>query len=208
MINPEVYAYFGSALLALSAFPQLVEIARDRRADGVSSTTWLITLAAIVAWMWYGVKTGSIPQLPGNAIGGLSAAAIVALTWKIRGHGWWVTWVPVTALVMALSIMLALTPSVASAAAGIGLATIGRAPQAVESWRCLRIRAQTSVSIPTWLMITVGQASWLVYGLLAGDVPVIWVNVIVGSGAALIVALEKIHPDRLPYDEAVGNRHR
>lgn len=208
VIHPEVYAYAGSALLAVSAVPQLARIVRERHADGVSVSTWLVTLAAIVSWMWYGVHTGSIPQLPGNAVAGATAAGIVGLAWRIQGRKRWSTWTPILATIAVISLVLAVGGADWSAGLGIGLAIIGRVPQTVDSWRSMRRRARTTVSVPTWLMIAAGQGLWLVYGLLQWDIPVIWVNVIIGSGAVGIVILEMIRPDRRPYDEALHRRQR
>lgn len=204
MIHPEVYAYLGSGLLAVAAVPQLLRIVRERHADGVSVSTWLVTLAAIVSWMWYGVHTGSMPQLPGNAVATLTAAGIVVLSWRLRGRGKLATWAPIVVLVCLLSTVLAFGGPGWSAAFGIGLAVIGRLPQTIESWRSMRLRARTTVSVPTWLLITIGQGLWLVYGLLYWDVPVIWVNIVVGLGALVIVVLEKMRPGRLPYEEALA----
>ncbi len=208
MIHPEAYAYAGSALLAVSALPQLARIVRERHADGVSVSTWLVTLAAIVSWMWYGVHTGSMPQLPGNAVAGVTAAAIVGLAWRIRGRGHWSTWAPILATIVGVSAISAGGGADWSAGLGIGLGIVGRVPQTVDSWRSMRKGARTTVSVPTWLMIAVGQGLWLVYGLLYWDVPVIWVNVIIGSGAVGIVILEMIRPDRRPYDEALHRSQR
>lgn len=68
------------------------------------------------------------------------------------------------------------------------LTTLAFVPQAVKAWRT---RSTHDLSLPTFLMLCLGIALWLAYGLLLGDLPLIAANTItfVFAGAILWVKL-------------------
>lgn len=65
-------------------------------------------------------------------------------------------------------------------------------PQVITTWKTRDVRG---ISLPTYLIITIGLALWLVYGLLKGDLPLIVANsvmvVLTTSIAAMKIAFTK-----------------
>ena len=72
----------------MSSFtPQLIKIAREKRADGVSLRTYVVTVIGFVLWIAYGVLLGSWPVAVSNAVCLLLAGAILALRWRYGEQG-------------------------------------------------------------------------------------------------------------------------
>ena len=69
-------------------------------------------------------------------------------------------------------------------------------PQVVRTWRT---RDVSGISLPTYLIITVGLALWLVYGLLRGDLPLTVANavmvVLTGAITVMKVRFSRAHPE-------------
>ena len=61
-------------------------------------------------------------------------------------------------------------------------------PQVVRTWRT---RDVSGISLPTYLIITVGLALWLVYGLMRGDLPLTVANavMVVLTGAITVMKI-------------------
>lgn len=64
------------------------------------------------------------------------------------------------------------------------LTTVSFVPQVIRVWRT---RSTRDLSLPMYLVFTVGIALWLVYGLMIDDLPVILANVITLALAAVIL---------------------
>ena len=67
------------------------------------------------------------------------------------------------------------------------LTTLAFVPQAWQSWRT---RDLSGISLPMYLLFTLGVGLWLVYGLLLGSWPIILANAITFSLAALVLGLK------------------
>jgi len=72
----------------------------------------------------------------------------------------------------------------------IGLAaatctTISFLPQAVK---VIRTRDTKSLSLPMYIILTIGVLLWLIYGLLVNDIPVIVANTITSVFSFIILA--------------------
>lgn len=69
------------------------------------------------------------------------------------------------------------------------LTTSSFVPQVVRTWKT---RDVSGISLPTYVIITLGLALWLVYGWLRGDLPLIVANsmmvVLTGMIAAMKIA--------------------
>ena len=61
-------------------------------------------------------------------------------------------------------------------------------PQVIRTWRT---RDVSGISLPTYLIITVGLALWLVYGLMRGDLPLTVANavMVVLTGAITVMKI-------------------
>ena len=67
--------------------------------------------------------------------------------------------------------------------------TVAYAPQAIKVWKT---RSTGDISLGMFLVMVLGLALWLVYGLLSGDAPLIAANVItmVLAGGILFMKLK------------------
>jgi MtN3 and saliva related transmembrane protein len=70
----------AAGLCSMSSFvPQLIKIAREKRAEGVSLRTYVANVTGFVLWVVYGVLIGSWPVAASNAVNLILAGAILAL---------------------------------------------------------------------------------------------------------------------------------
>jgi MtN3 and saliva related transmembrane protein len=71
----------------MSSFvPQLVKIAREKKAEGVSLRTYVVNVTGFCLWVAYGIMLGSWPVAGSNAVNLGLAAAILALKWRYDGR--------------------------------------------------------------------------------------------------------------------------
>ena len=61
-----------------------------------------------------------------------------------------------------------------------------------QVWRTWKTRDVSGISLPTYVIITVGLALWLVYGVLKDDLPLIVANamMVVLTGAITVMKLK------------------
>lgn len=68
-----------------------------------------------------------------------------------------------------------------------------------QVWRTWKTRDVSGISLPTYMIITIGLALWLVYGLLKNDLPLIVANslMVILTGAITIMKLrfESVGPE-------------
>jgi MtN3 and saliva related transmembrane protein len=62
-------------------------------------------------------------------------------------------------------------------------------PQVVTTWKTRDVKG---ISLPTYAIITIGLALWLVYGLLKGDLPLIVANSVMVLLTAAITTMKII----------------
>ena len=73
----------AAGLCSMSSFvPQLIKIAREKRAEGVSLRTYVVNVTGFVLWVAYGALLGSWPVAVSNAVNLLLAGAILVLRWR------------------------------------------------------------------------------------------------------------------------------
>ena len=65
-----------------SFLPQLFKIVRERRAEGVSLRTYMVTVTGFCLWIAYGLMLGSWPVAASNSVSLLLSGAILALRWR------------------------------------------------------------------------------------------------------------------------------
>ena len=60
-----------------------------------------------------------------------------------------------------------------------------------QVWRTWKTRDVSGISLPTYVIITIGLALWLVYGWLRGDMPLMVANavMVVLTGAITVMKL-------------------
>ncbi|MEO8889377.1 MAG: PQ-loop domain-containing transporter [Jatrophihabitantaceae bacterium] len=200
-VPPDLHAfgvasgYLGAALGVGMVVPQIVRTLHNRRLAGVSPLSWSLTALACFTWLLYGVRTGEVPQIPGNVLIVGGAAAIVLL-------------VPsrLAARARALRLVTAAVPSVAAAvwapatvvgllAFGIGLTSA--LPQLRTSLR-RPAGVPSAVSTSAWLMRCGSQSAWLCYALVLHDLTVTISATFTLAGAILILAVESRRSAAVP----------
>ena len=73
----------AAALCSMASFlPQVMKIARERRAASVSLRMYAITVAGFSLWSAYGVLLASWPLVVSNLISLSLAATVLALKWR------------------------------------------------------------------------------------------------------------------------------
>src|ERR1019366_9228007 len=73
------FGYLGAALGVVMVFPQIVRIVRHPSLPGVSPISWALTVFGCLLWFTYGLRSGALPQLPGNLL--LICGAIAVVLW-------------------------------------------------------------------------------------------------------------------------------
>jgi MtN3 and saliva related transmembrane protein len=73
----------AAGLCSMASFtPQLIKIAREKQAEGVSLRTYVVNVIGFVLWIAYGMLLGSWPVAASNAVNLMLAGAILALRWR------------------------------------------------------------------------------------------------------------------------------
>lgn len=182
-------AYLGATLGVAMVVPQILRTVRHPALSGVSPVAWSLTVLACSTWLTYGLRTGTVPQIPGNVLLVSGAVAIVLLVpsvWSRRRR----------ALVLGTlwsAVMLAawtMPPGwVGYFALVMGLCSSW--PQVYDSLAGLRAgTGESGVSVTTWSIRVMSQTSWLVYALATGQVAVTLSATVALSSALLLVGVE------------------
>ena len=75
----------AAALCSITSFaPQVIKIARERDASGVSLRTYVLTCTCFVLWTAYGALTGAWPIIVANTLAGLMAGSVLIMKWRFR----------------------------------------------------------------------------------------------------------------------------
>jgi uncharacterized protein with PQ loop repeat len=82
----EWLAWAGAALSSLITLPQTVRLLRGNSRDGVSATTYWLTVANACVWAAWAVTTGQLVAALPSAVNG--PAATVVLVQLHRGRRW------------------------------------------------------------------------------------------------------------------------
>lgn len=65
-----------------------------------------------------------------------------------------------------------------------------------QVWRTWRTRDVSGISMPTFLILTIGLAMWLAYGWMIGDLPLIVANAVMVVLTATIVVMKVVFDKR------------
>src|SRR4051794_1414038 len=180
--------YLGSALGVAMVVPQILRTIGNRRLPGVSALSWALTALACTSWLLYGIRTGEIPQIPGNVLLVSGAVAVVLLVPSctsplVRALG--LAWCAALAGVLAL----VAPPAVLGAVGGL-LGLFSGLPQLARSMR--RRAGVSAVSPLTWALRVDSQASWLSYGLMLRDLTVALSATFLLTNALLVLLIETV----------------
>ncbi len=164
-------AYTGAAIGVAMVVPQIQRILANPRMGGVSPWTWALTAVSCTLWLTYGLRSGSMPQIPGNVLLVSGAVAIVLLVparWgparraaALLGTG--------VALVAAST---AITPEQVGLLA-FALGMVGIWPQVYETVWTGRGQGPSALSLTSNALKIASQVSWLTFALMTDDRPVV-----------------------------------
>lgn len=181
-------AAVGATLGVVMVVPQVVRIVRHPHLGGVSPVSWSLTALGCSVWLTYGLRTWTVPQIPGNLLLVAGAVLVVLLVPSEVGRGRRALNLGAAALGL-LAVALALPArDVGYLAFCVGLCSSW--PQVAESVATWRSGRRSGVSVPTWLLKAGSQVCWLGYGLGAHDVPVLVSSSVALSTSVLLVGLE------------------
>lgn len=181
-------AYVGSAIGVAMVVPQILRIVRHPNMTGVSPWSWAVMAVSCSLWLTYGVRSGSLPQIPGNVALIAGAVAIVLLVpaaWSRRRR----------AVMLAASVLFLVAQStrlepetVGFLAFGIGL--VGMWPQVYGTVWARRGMGPSAISLTSNSLKVGSQLCWLSFALLTTDTPVIVSALLALSANGIVTTVE------------------
>jgi uncharacterized protein with PQ loop repeat len=161
----EATGYLGSVLGVGMVVPQIVRTYRHRTMPGVSGLSWALMALACFGWLLYGVRTGEIPQIPGNVLlvsGAVLLVLVVPSAYPVGTRA--------AGLVGGGSALVAAAWTLPAAALGLvafGIGLVSAIPQTVTSLG--RRRGESAVSLLTWVLRVASQGCWFFYAVVLHD---------------------------------------
>lgn len=180
--------YLGSLFGVVMVIPQIARVIRHPDRGGVSAFTWGIMTTSGLAWLSYGLRTASLPQVPGNALLVTGASIVTILVpARLSRRSRILRMITAACAVLTLSWTL---PAELVGYLGFGIGLFSSLPQVYESVGTYRSGVISGVSVTTWLLRSGSQLCWLGYALLARDIPVLVSAGIGITTSVTLVALE------------------
>jgi len=185
-----VLAYTGATLGVLMVVPQILRTLTHPALGGVSAVAWSMTALGCSMWLVYGIRTVTVPQIPGNILLVSGAVAVVLLvpspaSRRRRAATLGAVW----ALLLTVAVLV---PAHMVGYLAVVIGFVSAWPQVYDSVLTWRAGTRSGVSITTWSIKSVSQLCWLSYALLASDVPVA-LSATVALGTSLtLVSLESL----------------
>ncbi len=196
-------AYLGSAIGVAMVVPQILRIVRHPHMAGVSPWTWAITAVACSTWLAYGLRTGSLPQIPGNVLlisGAVAIVLLVPAAWSRRRRA--------AALIVSVLAIVTFSTHLAPEAVGFlafGIGLVGVWPQVFETLWLRRGMGPSALSLTSNTLKIGSQLCWLSFALLTTDIPVIVSATLALTTNSVITAVEAARR-RAAADVAVATR--
>lgn len=202
----QVLAYVASAIGVVMVAPQILRIVQNPELGGVSPWTWAITAVSCSLWLTYGLRSGSMPQVPGNVLlisGAVAIVLLVPAAWSRRRRALGLALV--AAALVAVSTRLA-PEAVGFFALAIGL--FGMWPQVYETVWLRRGQGPSAISMTSQVLKLVSQSFWMTFALITIDVPVIVAATMTLSTNLVVTLVEWSRrrgvepvPDHLPHHD-------
>lgn len=181
-------AYLGSAIGVVMVMPQILRIVANPHLAGVSPWTWSLTSVSCTMWLTYGLRSDSLPQIPGNVLLITGAVAIVLLV----PAGWSRSRRALALGGTGLTLVLASTQlppqDVGFLAFGIGL--FGMWPQVYETVWVRRGLGASALSLTSVGLKIASQVSWLAFAVLTTDLPVAVAGVMSLTTNGIVASVE------------------
>ena len=179
-------AYLGATLGVAMVVPQIVRTVRHPDLAGVSPASWGLTALGCLSWLTYGVRTATIPQIPGNVLLVTGSIAIVLLVPSHLSRSRRALMLAAAMIVVALVAFRVPVETAGFLAFGISLFSAW--PQVLTTLRGSREAA--GVSLTTFTLRLAAGLGWLAYAVIAHDVPVIFSAGVMTGTTLLVLAVE------------------
>ncbi|MBK9738839.1 MAG: hypothetical protein IPO93_04900 [Actinobacteria bacterium] len=164
-------AYVGALLSVAMVLPQLTRTIRHPHLPGVSALSWALTAVGCLGWLLYGLRISSVPQIPGNVLLISGAVAVVILVPSVVSRSR-----RALGLAAAAGLLLLVNTVVPAQTVGyvaFAISMVSAWPQLFESYGNWRTGGESGLSLTTWSVKIASTSSWLAYGILAADLPVL-----------------------------------
>jgi uncharacterized protein with PQ loop repeat len=182
------FGYLGAALGVAMVVPQIIRILRHPSLPGVSPISWTLTAFGCLLWLTYGIRSGALPQVPGNLLLICGAIGVALLVKSPTSRARRAVLLAVGAGLLE-SIALVIPPQgVGYLAFAVG--TVSTWPQLYDSVGNWRAHLNSGVSLSTWGLRLASQVCWLTYAVGTSDVPVGVGAVVAGLTGVAMIALE------------------
>lgn len=166
MTAVDVVGWCAVAVGMVVGLPQLVRLARTRRVDGLSLTSWRSILAANLAWGAHGVRLEAVTMVVGNCVGLCTTVPILVLMARRVRRSVVVLAIPSLLVAAGMTAVDHVLGSAAYGATAIVLAVVSNLGQSTQLVRSPHV---VGVSALFMTMAVLNQAMWTSWGLLARD---------------------------------------
>ena len=172
----------GTVIGLIRALPQLVRLLRTKDAHGVSLDTATTSSVVSFSWATYGTLTDQLAVAVASGLSGAVYALIALNALRLGRHLRELRTAPYYFTIVLVVI-------VAAGAPGLGIilvvsALLANLPQVVVAYR---ERDLTGLSASTWALTASDGAVWSIYGIVAGDIPILLNNIFQFSTSLAIV---------------------
>lgn len=184
-MNPlyETIGFTAGAFGLSIAIPQLIKILKAKTYEGISITTWLITIASFTTWTAYSLRYHSLSQATTNLIAWLLTLPLIYILLRQKQNTP-ATITIITAITAFMTWVGYYSPEWLMTITLFTIVTTLQIPQIINSVKHYRNQQQTSVSKTTYTFIIISSTGWITYGYLTG----LWQNII-SSSISLIASL-------------------
>jgi MtN3 and saliva related transmembrane protein len=79
LVNINTLGFVAAVFTTVAFIPQVLMVWRQRAAPGVSAGMYIIFVAGIALWLWYGLLLSSWPLIIANSLTLLQASSILAM---------------------------------------------------------------------------------------------------------------------------------
>lgn len=188
----EITGLAASVFIFAISLPQLVKIIKSRSVQGVSATTWSLTLMTYAVWFGYSPRLEAVAVGVNNLLAGVITGVLLGYIFYVK------TGSKVKATIFS-SVIFLLGASIGYYIPELIVqillfaSAFMRAPQAIESYKNWKHKKSTQVSLTTWVISTAGSAFWVFYGVMIQDALLIIVPGISLLLAAAITLFEYLN---------------
>ncbi|WP_433826660.1 SemiSWEET transporter [Actinoplanes sp. CA-015351] len=194
-----VFGIIGAALSMSIAWPQVYRSCVRRRTSGLSATACMLGVAMPAGWVTYGLLINDSFQVVTNTVSSSTGLAILVALLVTQPHlrsgralltsaGMAGGVLLAIVAIAALAALPQISGPAAAAMLGTVLASVSFVSAIPQPLALLRNRTQdlSGISPLRWRLAAGACASWLAYGLGAGQ-PAVWASALVGLASALVV---------------------